>query len=237
MVRASLWIAFCLAGAPAAAASPAAPSAPAPGSLPALIGKVFDQESVAVMLKNKTDGYRFEILDEKTGFARVVGPFGGHEDFFRLPGKDGPTLIDVGYTCASTCLQKGSAFRFDAAGAARRVRFTEILDFGAFDDNAVRITKLCLDSDGNFEAEPEARDEKHRPLSPCPFALSLAKHGGRGTLFSVENEDGSGYALSVGKTMLVPRTELRWNGAAYAGKTPKEQDPFLLNGDRMADLF
>jgi hypothetical protein len=238
MIRAGFWTGILLAGAlGAAAAAPAARKGPAPGSLAALVGKVFDQEDVAVMLKNKTDGYRFEILDEKAGFARVVGPFGGHDDFFRLEGKAGATLIEIDYTCASTCRQKASVFRIGAGDAARRVRFTDVLDFGPFDDNAMRITKLCLDGDGNYEAEPQARAESHRELSACPFALSLSKRGGRGTLFSVENEDGSGYALSVGKTMLAPRTELRWNGSAYAGKTAKDQNPFLLNGDRLAELF
>ncbi|NNN04991.1 MAG: hypothetical protein HKL90_03730 [Elusimicrobia bacterium] len=223
---------FALAAAPAFAA-PASRAA----RFQAQIGKVFTQETVANMARNKDEGYRFESFDARTGYARVVGPFDGRNDFFLLSGPKGDVLIMVEYSCGPACTQKASAFLFAADAPAVHLAFKDVLSLPAFDELRRRLTTLCLDAGGDFDTERDARDAAARDLPACPYVLSLSKRGDGATLYKASNVDGSGYALSVAKSRVTPKAALRWNGRAFAGVGAVDDSPILLQSDQMRALF
>lgn len=230
--RTLIALALSLASSPAFAA-PASRAA----RFQALIGKVFTQETVANMARNKDQGYRFETFDARTGYARVVGPFDGRDDFFLLAGRGGDVLIMVEYSCGPACTQKASAYRFAADAPPAHLAFKDVLSLPAFDELRRRLTTLCLDASGDFDTERDARAAAARDLPACPYALSLSKRGGRGTIYEASNVDGSGYALSVAKSRVTPKAALRWNGRAYAGVDVVDGNDVILQSDQMRALF
>jgi len=217
------------------------PAAAAPGSaaahLKALIGKVYTQETVANMERPGADGYRFELVDAKAGYARVVGPFEGHVDFFRLNGKKGEVLLEIDYACGVACTQKIAAYRFAADGSPVHVVFRSLLSLPAFEEVQRRLLTLCQDDAGDFNTERADRSSDEQGLPVCPFVVSLPKTGGRGLLYEVSNTDGSGYALSVAKSTVSPRAALKWNGAVFVGVDAMDEPAVFLNGEKMRLLF
>ncbi len=230
--RTLLTLAFALAAAPAFAA-PATRAA----RFRTLIGKVFTQETVANMIRNKSEGYRFESFDAHTGYARVVGPFDGRDDFFLLAGRDGDVLIMVEYACGPACTQKISAYLLVADAAPVHLAFKDVITLPAFDELHRRLLTLCLDSSGDFDTEQDARAAAARDLPACPYVLSLPKQGGRGTLYEASNVDGSGYALSVAKSRVTPKAGLRWDGRSFVGVDLVDAASTLLQSDKMRALF
>jgi hypothetical protein len=203
----------------------------------AMIGRTFTQESVANMERNKDSGYRFETFDPQAGYARVVGPFDGRDDFFRLPGKAGDVLLMVEYSCGPDCTQKISAYRFAADGTSAHVPFKDLLAISAFDELRRRLVTLCLDSGGDFDTERANRAPDAQALPVCPLAIALSKTGNRARLYHVADEDGSGYSLSVAKTRLTPKAFLTWNGKSFLASDPGDEPGVFLNGDQMRRLF
>ena len=232
MPLAAVALAALACGARAAPPSPAARFA-------ARIDAVYTQSSSREMLEEKGDGYRFETFDPAAGYARVVGPFDGRSDFFwkRAPGAE--SLIEVDYSCGPACTQKAAAYRFDAAGRPTRLGLAAWLSLPAFSELRRRLLTLCTDAAGDFDTERDARAAAARDLPPCPFALSLPKRGGAGTLFEVSDDDGSGYALSVAKTRVTPRASLLWRGGTWTAVPGSAADAAarLVNGAAMDELF
>jgi hypothetical protein len=221
----------------AASAAPRAPGRAA--RFKALIGQVFTQDSVENLQRNGKDDYHFETFDGR-GYARVIGPFDGRDDFFLLPGRKGDALLFVEYSCGATCTQKASAYRSGPDGKAVHVPFKEILSLEAFDEVRHRLVALCLDSDEDFDTERASRAAAERDLPACPFALSLSKdaeHAGLAVLYSVLDSNGSGYQLSVGRTIVQAKTLLRWNGTAFVVREGPESEPVYLNTDAMQEKF
>lgn len=217
------------------------PAAAAPDSaaahLKALIGKVYTQETVANMERAKSDGYRFDVVDAKAGYARLIGPFEGHVDFFRLAEKKGEVLLEIDYACGVACTQKIAAYRFAADGAPFHVVFRSLLSLPAFEDVQRRLLTLCQDAGGDFNTERADRSADSQGLPVCPFVISLPKTGGRGVLYEVSNDDGSGYALSVAKSTVHPKAVLKWNGKTFVGGDAAGEPSVFLQGDRMKELF
>jgi|GEM_PF-2530203 len=236
MKRALLAAALALVGAASAAPRTASRAA----RFNAAIGAVFAQESVENLSRNKDEGYRFETFDARAGYARVIGPFDGHDDFFLLPGRKGETLLFVEYSCGPACTQKISAHRVGPDGKTVHVPFKEALSLEAFDELRHRLLAVCVDAESDFNTEPASRAAAQRDLPGCPFALSLSKdaaHAGLAVLYSVIDTDGSGYTLSVGKTIVEPKTGLRWNGAAFVSAEADSSERIFLNTDAIARLF
>jgi hypothetical protein len=113
----------------------------------------------------------------------------------------------------------------------------DALDLSRFAAVRRRLMSLCLDAEGNFDTQPEARDKARRALPPCPFVFSFSKKKSAGTLFKVVDEDGSDLLLSVGKTNVSPQALLRWSGVQFVGAEPGDGGPTFLNDDKMRALF
>ena len=85
-----------------ASRAPSSALGKAQSRLRGLIGKVFTQADIRD--KGETDdehSYRFEVFDEANGYARVIGPFGGYDDFFILRGENRDYLISIEYACGT----------------------------------------------------------------------------------------------------------------------------------------
>lgn len=221
-----------------AASAPSPALGKAESRLRGLIGKVFIQADIRG--KGETDderSYRFEVFDEANGYARVIGPFGGHDDFFLLRGESRDYLISIEYACGTACAQRATFHRFDAGAAPVSMALKDILDLSQFTTIQKRLLSVCLDSHGDFNTEKSARDAAHRDLSACPYVFSFPKKGSSVILFKVLNENGSDLLLSVGKTKVSPQVLLRWNGAKLVGSPPNDDGSILLNSDKMGRFF
>ena len=203
-----------------------------------LIGKVFTQAHIRD--KGETDderSYRFEVFDEVNGYARVIGPFGGYDDFFILRGENRDYLISIEYSCGTACAQRATFHRFDAGVAPTVIAAKDILDLSQFPSIKKRLLSICLDSHGDFNTEKGARDAAHLDLSACPYVFSFPKKGASVILFKVLNENGSSLLLSVGKTRVSPQVVLRWNGVKLIGSQPDDDGSILLNSEQMGRFF
>ena len=181
--------------------------------------------------------YRFQILDERNGYARVVGPYEGYQDFFLIRGKRLDRLISVEYWCGPACGQRMTVYRFDSGGVPTPIPLMDVLDLSRSAPIRRKLLNLCLDSEGNFTTQADARAEAHRKMTPCPFVFSFPKKGSSAVLFKVIDENGSDMLLSVGKTQISPQLLLRWNGAQFAGAEPDDAGLIFLNDEKMRALF
>jgi hypothetical protein len=144
----------------------------------------------------------------------------------------------VDYACGPDCTQKIAAYRFDAEGAPVHVAFKTLLSLPAFDELRRRLLTLCLDAGGDFDTERDARASDSRALPACPFAVLLNKtQVGRGMIYEVADDDGSGYALSVAKTRILPKAALVWKKGVFVGTDAPLEPSVFLNGDKMRALF
>jgi hypothetical protein len=203
----------------------------------AMIGAVFTEETVENMEHGEEGAYRFETFDARAGYARILGPFDGRDDFFLLPGRKGETLVVVEYACGEACTQKASAYRFDAQGDPVHLRFKDLLALPAFEELHRRLLTLCFDAAGDFDTEPAARTADTQALPACPFVLSLSKTGGPGMLYEPVNEASGGSKLSVAMTTVQPKAALKWNGQAFVGTDAADAPAVFLNSDHMKTLF
>jgi hypothetical protein len=203
------------------------------------IRKAFPQADIpAAGGTDDENSYRFQVFDEHAGYARLVGPFQGYQDFFFIRGKGREHLISVEYQCPSACSQRVTIQRFVAGAEPAPVPLMDLLDLSRFSDVRRRLMSLCLDAEGGFDTQPEARDKPRRALPSCPFVFSFPKKSSDASmLFKVVDENGSDLLLSVGKTKVSPEARLRWNGAQFVGTEPGGDEAVFLNDDKMRALF
>jgi hypothetical protein len=226
---------------PAAAGEPA----PAPKKIEsrfrALIRAAFPQaEILDAGGKDGEQDYRFQVFDDRDGYARVVGPFEGYQDFFLLRGKSREYLLSAAYDCQPACSQRVTIERFDAGAApsAVPVPLMDALDLSPFPAVRRRLMSLCLDPEGNFDTQPDARAEARRKMPACPFVFSFPKKTrADAVLYKVVDENGSDLLLSVGKTIVSPQALLRWSGLKLAGSEPADAGSIFLNDEKMRSLF
>lgn len=203
-----------------------------------MIGKVFPQAEIKNKGERGDEGsYRFKDFDAVNGYARVIGPFGGYDDFFLLRGERRDYLLSIEYSCGPACAQRATAHRFDAGAAPVSMPVKDILDLSQFGQIYRRLVSGCLDSDGEFNTEKDARDAAHRPMPPCPYVFSFPKKGSGAILFKVLNENGSDLLLIIGKSKVSPRVLLRWNGMKLVGFEPGNEDEIILNSSEMGRFF
>jgi hypothetical protein len=188
--------------------------------------------------KDGEQGYRFQVFDDRNGYARVVGPFEGYQDFFLVRGKSREHLISVEYQCQPACSQRVTIQSFDAGAPPAPVPLMKALDLSRFETLRRRLINLCLDPEGNFDTQPDARAEERRKMPACPFVFSFPKRRSAAILFKVVDENGSDLLLSVGKTNVSPQARLRWNGSLFVGGAPPDDaGSIFLNDDKMRELF
>jgi hypothetical protein len=206
-----------------------------------LIREAFPQAEIRDAGEKDDDGdYRFQVFDDRGGYARMVGPFEGYQDFFLLRGKSRDHLVSVEYQCQPACSQRVTITRFDAgaAPAPAPVPLMEALDLSPFSTVRRRLISLCLDPEGNFDTQPDARAEARRKMPACPFVFSFPKKTrAAAVLYKVVDENGSDLLLSVGKTIVSPQALLRWNGLKLAGSEPADAGSIFLNEEEMRALF
>lgn len=215
------------------------PEAPVPsGRFRALVQTVFTQDN----LLNPGDpgyenGYGFEAFDERNGYARVKGPFEGHDDFFLLKGKTKDFVAFVEYACDPSCAEKVSLFRMDSDTAPVAVPLMSVLDLRRFDRIERNLRAMCLSESGAFDQRQAARPKSLQGLPPCPFALSFSKDGGPAQLFKIANEDGSSALLSMGRTVISSAVVFTWTGNRLAGNAAGDGARMVLSVARMKALF
>lgn len=203
-----------------------------------MIGKVYIQAEIKSKGATSDErSYRFAIFDAVNGYARVLGPFEGYNDFFLLRGGNADYLLFLEYTCGTACAQRAVFHRFKGGFAPVLIPLTGILDLSQLESVQSRLLSICVDSDGNFNTERSARDAAHQLLSACPYVLSFPKKGADAVLFKIINSDGSDMRLSVGKTIVSPRALLRWNGEKLIASVPDEDKEIILNSARMGIFF
>ncbi len=203
-----------------------------------MIGKVYTQAEIKSKgARSDERSYRFSIFDAVNGYARVLGPFEGYNDFFLLRGGNADYLLFLEYTCGMACAQRAVFHRFKGGAAPVVIALKDILDLSRLESIQRRLLSVCVDSDGNFNTERVARDAAQQLLSACPYVLSFPKKGPGAVLFKVINSDGSDMRLSVGKTRVSPRALLRWNGEKLIASAPGEENEIFLNGAQMGIFF
>ena len=224
-----------------ASTSSAASSAPrgAGNRLRSLIAKVFALEEIKVGDgADDEQGYRFKVFNEKSRYARVVGPFEGYDDFFLLRGESLDYLIFIQNDCQPACEQHMAVYRFEADGAPVRIPLMKILELSRFPAVRRKLLALCLDPEENFDMNKSSRSKARVALPGCPFAFSFPKkNGSNAFLFEIVDENGSGFALSIGKTSAAPVAKLRWSGKQLIGVDPDDDASIFLGGARMDALF
>ena len=188
--------------------------------------------------KAAENSYRFQVFDERSGYARLAGPFQGYEDFFLIRGKGSDHLISVEYQCQPACTQRVTVQRSVAGAALEPVPMMDFLELPPFASIRRKFMSLCLDSEGNFDTLPDSRDKAHKALPRCPYVFSFPKKSSApALLFMVVDESGGDLTLSVGRTRVSPRALLRWNGVKFAASELGGDEAIFLNGDKMRELF
>ena len=207
------------------------------GTLRAAVQTILTGEEIKDPGDGSEENYRFLALSEKRGYARVVGPFEGRADFFLLRGKATDYMIYVDYGCDPACDQKVTLYRLSASSAPAEVPLMTLLELPRFKSVRSKLIALCIGQSGSFDNNLYDRDPSKKNLGECPYVFSFSKTGGDSFLDRIEDRDGTGNRLSVGKSEVAAKVRLTWNGTQFVDSEPDDIDDVFLSDGRMDDLF
>jgi hypothetical protein len=168
----------------------------------------------------------FSTLDERNGFARLIGSLEGHVDLFLFRGEPASFLVKLTYACSPACSQDVDVFRLSGEDAPVRVSLKDWIDFSAARPLAAELEKTCVHGEGRFEGSD--------PVHPCPFVFSFPKKGGGGDLYRYAGAAGESI---VDHVKLLPQLTFKWDGTHLVASKVATAKPVVLDARKIQALF
>jgi hypothetical protein len=176
------------------------------------------------------------LVDEKNGFARIVGEFEGHLDYFLFRGKGTDLVVEASFACGPACTEDIEVFWCkegkDDDGEPgctdfAPVPFLEAIDLKALGTSVTDLKEHCLNEDGT-------RFEASSPDRHCPYIFSFPKRGTRGQVFRFEDDEEPAVIEGV---KLKAAAAIVWKDSRLTTEKAPSRSPVTLDEAAIEDLF